>query len=199
MAALSVELSSTSDGGKPEPMPAQDAEKAEGASDAGGPGIEGPGSPEGIESTHAEPPYTVFSRTRRILIVVLCAMAGFFSPFSALTYFPSLDGIAADLGVSLQLMNLTITMYLVVQGIAPAIVGDLADQLGRRPVYLGVLVLYFAACVALALQRSYPALLVLRMVQSAGSSGELCRVLAFFVAVVFWTCIANEQAPLPWP
>lgn len=81
--------------------------------------------------------------------------------------------MAADLNVSPQLMNLTITMYIVVQGVIPAVLGDLADQIGRRPTYLLVLVIYFVACVGLAIQRNYAALLVLRMVQSAGSSGTI--------------------------
>lgn len=121
--------------------------------------------------TESAPPYTVFSKTSIRIIVLLCAMAGFFSPFSAFTYFPALEYMAADLDVSLQLMNLTITVYLVIQGVIPAVLGDLADQIGRRPVYLLVLVVYVAACIGLALQKSYAALVVLRMLQSAGSSG----------------------------
>lgn len=88
---------------------------------------------------------------------------GFLLPFSALTYYPALEYMATDLDVSLQLMNLTITVYLVVQGVVPAVLGVLADQIGRRPVYLLVLMVYVAACIELALQRSYAALVVLRM------------------------------------
>ena len=75
--------------------------------------------------------------------------------------------------MSLELMNLTITAYLICQGIVPSIFGDLADMVGRRPVYLLVFLIYFSANIGLALQNSYPALLVLRMLQSTGSSGEL--------------------------
>ena len=39
-------------------------------------------------------------------------------------------------------------------------------------IYLATFLVYFAANVGLAVQRFYPALLVLRMVQSVGSSGE---------------------------
>lgn len=139
-----------------------------GAVEPHGDGVIGPSDVE-IESP---PPYTVFSKTSKRIIVLLCAVAGFFSPFSAFTYFPALEYMAADLGVSLQLMNLTITVYLVIQGVIPAVLGDLADQIGRRPVYLLVLVVYVAACIGLALQRLYAALVVLRMLQSAGSSGQ---------------------------
>jgi MFS family permease len=137
--------------------------------------VEGAKEVKGNEGDNAQPPvpYSVFSSQAKRSIVAMCAIAGFFSPFSAFTYFPALEYMAEDLGVSLQLMNLTITMFLVVQGIVPAVLGDLADQIGRRPTYLLVLVVYFAACVGLALQRSYPALLILRMLQSAGSSGTI--------------------------
>lgn len=118
-------------------------------------------------------PYSTFTPTERCGIVFLVALAGFFSPFSAFIYFPALNAIAQSLSVSLELMNLTITMYLVVQGIVPSIFGDLSDTLGRRPIYLLVFSIYLCASLGLAFQKSYAALLVLRMLQSAGSSGTI--------------------------
>jgi MFS family permease len=99
-------------------------------------------------------------------------MAGFFSPLSANIYFPALSYIAQDLHVSLELINLTITAYSICQCITPSITGDLADMVGRRPVYLLVLKVYLAANLGLTLQRTYAGLLVLRMIQSAGASGK---------------------------
>jgi hypothetical protein len=122
-------------------------------------------------------PYSAFSKPSKRWITVLVAMAGFFSPLSANIYFPALDYIARDLHVSLELMNLTITAYLICQCIVPSIFGDLADMVGRRPVYLLVLLLYFAANLGLTFQHSYAALLVLRMAQSTGASGK-CTHLA---------------------
>ncbi|KAI4267006.1 MAG: hypothetical protein L6R35_006887, partial [Caloplaca aegaea] len=74
------------------------------------------------------------------------------------------------------LINLTITAYLIFQGIIPFIVGDAADTIGRRPVYIAVFVVYLAANIGLALQNSYPALLVLRILQSSGSSETARRL-----------------------
>ncbi|KAK5948876.1 hypothetical protein OHC33_010127 [Knufia fluminis] len=60
-------------------------------------------------------------------------------------------------------MNITVTVYLLVHAIVPSILRDLAKHIGRRPVYT-------AATIGLAFQRSYAALLIVRMLQSAGSS-----------------------------
>jgi hypothetical protein len=119
-----------------------------------------------------EIPYTAFNKTMRARIAVLASLAGFFSPLSANIYFPALPSIAKDLHVTIQLLNQTVTAYLVVQGLVPSITGDLADMVGRRPVYFLVLTTYLAANIGLACQDSYAALLVLRAVQSAGVSGE---------------------------
>lgn len=120
-------------------------------------------------------PYSVLSKFTKRWTVFLIALAGFFSPLSANIYFPSLNYLARDLDVSMELINVTITAYLICQGIVPSIVGDAADNLGRRPVYIAAFLVYFVANVGLALQSSYPALLVLRVLQSSGSSGKFKR------------------------
>jgi MFS family permease len=74
------------------------------------------------------------------------------------------------------------------------VISGLAESAGRRPAYFGqyatplihseyskstneypevCLSIYLVACVGLALQRSYPVLLVLRCIQSCGSSATL--------------------------
>ncbi|KAL8914337.1 MAG: hypothetical protein Q9172_007105 [Xanthocarpia lactea] len=76
-----------------------------------------------------EAPNSVFIRSEKRLIVFIISMAGFFSPLSANIYFPTVNYLARDLDVSLGLINLTITAYLVCQGIVPPIVGDTADMI----------------------------------------------------------------------
>ena len=59
------------------------------------------------------------------------------------------------------------------QGLAPMLIAGFSDRAGRRPAYILCFVIYIASNLALALQNNYVALLVLRMVQSAGSSGTV--------------------------
>lgn len=123
--------------------------------------------------------FSSFSKNEKQWISFAASYAAMFSGLSSFIYYPAVVPLARDLGVSVELINLTITSYLIVAGIAPAFMGDMADQTGRRPVYLLMFSLYVGANIGLAVQNSYAALLVLRMVQSAGSSGNYptCKVL----------------------
>lgn len=60
-----------------------------------------------------ELPYTLFGPRETIVIVIIASLAALFSPLSANIYYPALNILASDLNVSLSLINLTITSYLV--------------------------------------------------------------------------------------
>ncbi|OCL11386.1 MFS general substrate transporter [Glonium stellatum] len=121
----------------------------------------------------ATPPYSVFSKRKKQLIVFLVAWGGFFSPLSASIYFPALNTLATDFHTSNTLIGLTVTSYMIFQGLAPTIFGDFADMAGRRPAYIIGFIIYIGACTGLALQNSYAALFILRCLQSSGSSGTI--------------------------
>ncbi|KAH8808032.1 MFS multidrug transporter-like protein [Xylogone sp. PMI_703] len=125
------------------------------------------------ETASSGPPYSSFGSLEKKFIVFSATMAAFFSPFTAQIYFPALNTIAKDLNVSPSKINLTMTTYMILQATAPAFVGGFSDTAGRRPAYIVCFVLYIAADIALALQNNYIALLILRMLQSAGSSGTV--------------------------
>lgn len=98
-------------------------------------------------------PYSGFTNLQRKQIALLVAFAAMFSPLSSFIYYPCIDSMAKDLGVTVELVNLTITSYMIVSGIAPAVIGDFADMVGRRPIYVITFTIYFAANVGLATQR----------------------------------------------
>ncbi|KAK3306436.1 major facilitator superfamily domain-containing protein [Chaetomium strumarium] len=140
---------------------------------------------ESLRPVSSGPAYSVFSKATKRWIIAMAACASFVSPMTANIYFPALNPIAADLGVSVNLINLTLTTYMVFQALAPTIVGDFGDMAGRRPAYIICFTIYIFANLGLALQNNYAALLVLRMLQSAGSSGtlSLCYAAVADVAV----------------
>ena len=128
---------------------------------------------ERLERAASGPGYSIFDKHQKNCIVFMVAIAGFFSPLSASIYFPALNVLAKDLKVSSGLINLTITTYMISQALSPTIFGDLGDMTGRRPAYVIGFIIYIGANIGLALQNNYAALLVLRCMQSMGSSGTI--------------------------
>ncbi|KAK4121615.1 MFS general substrate transporter [Parathielavia appendiculata] len=140
---------------------------------------------ETLRQVPSGPPYSDFSKSTKRWIIAMAACASFVSPMTANIYFPALNPLAADLGVTVNLINLTLTTYMVFQALSPTVVGDFGDMAGRRPAFIICFTIYIFANLGLALQNNYAALLVLRMLQSAGSSGtlSLCYAVVADVAV----------------
>jgi hypothetical protein len=128
---------------------------------------------EELQVVPSGPVYSAFSKNQKRYIILVVTLAAFISPTSANIYFPALNPLAAELAVSNTLINLTLTSYMIFQGLSPTIFGDLSDMAGRRPAYILAFIIYLGANVGLALQDSYVALLLLRCLQSTGSSGAI--------------------------
>lgn len=68
-----------------------------------------------------------------------------------------------------QDITLAVTAYIIFQAITPSFIAPLSDTHGRRPVIIGVLTVYIAANIGVALlptdQGGYVGLLILRAVQ----------------------------------
>lgn len=124
-------------------------------------------------SLEIEEPYSIFTKRQKALIVAIVAVAASFSGFSGNTYFPAIPSIAVDLSVSPELVNLTVTAYLIFQGLSPSIWGAIADVHGRRVTYMGTFVILLSACIGLARTSHYYQLVILRCMQSAGSASTI--------------------------
>ena len=125
------------------------------------------------------PPYSVFRPAQKRWIIFIAAWARWFSTASSLIYFPTIPFMAHDMGVSIQKINLTVTSYMIASGIFPAITGNAADRYGRRIILLASLAVYTTANISIAVQRSFAALLMLRMLQSAAISGMIMHPFAY--------------------
>lgn len=140
------------------------------------------------ESIVSEKPYHIFTGRQRWSVVIMIGVAGLFSGLSSNVYFPAVDDIAKvgpnrrlmtkanaekDLGVGIQEVNLTITSYLVIQGISPLFWGALSDILGRRPIYICSFLVYIAANTTLSFSPNFTVLLLFRGLQAAGSASTV--------------------------
>ncbi|KAI1470103.1 MFS general substrate transporter [Daldinia caldariorum] len=130
------------------------------------------------------PDYSAFTEWEKRGIVLGAAIGAFFSPLTAQIYLPALTVLAREFNVTISQINLTVTTYMIFQGITPMFVGSLADSAGRRPAYFICFTIYICANIGCALAPSYAALLVLRMLQSAGSSTTVALCQAVVADVI---------------
>lgn len=130
--------------------------------------------PKEVELGKEEQP-TSFTRNEIWFIVGVVAIAGLFSPLPANIYFPAIPTLTGVFHESTSKLNLTITVYLVFQGISPMVWGPISDFYGRRPTYLICLVILVLSCLGLALvpANAFWLLLVLRCFQAAGCASTI--------------------------
>ena len=125
------------------------------------------------QGAEAAEKYSVFTAAEKWCIVAMVSYAAWFSTLSSFIYYPAIHQLSQTFSVSVDKINLTVTSYMAVATVAPTLVGDTADVLGRRPVYAIALSLYIGANTAIVLANSYSALLGLRVLQALAISGML--------------------------
>jgi len=118
-------------------------------------------------------PYTIFTRFQKALIISIVSLVATLSGFASNIYFPAIPQIAEDLNISTNLVNLTVTCYMIFQGLSPTVWAAVADSKGRRITFTITLLIFIAACIGLAETRSYAQLLILRCLQSTGSASTI--------------------------
>ncbi|BFZ57215.1 hypothetical protein PYCC9005_004266 [Savitreella phatthalungensis] len=122
----------------------------------------------GVISLHEK-----LTKAQKMSLTLLVAITSTFSPMSAVMYVPAIPTIANDLNKSIAAINLSVTSYMLFQGVSPSIWGSLTDVLGRRPIYLITFVVYLSACLGLAFTTNYAELIVFRCLQSTGSASTI--------------------------
>jgi MFS family permease len=139
--------------------------------------------------TAISPPYSIFSKPQKMIIVVIASTSAFFSPLSSNIYYPALSIIQEEMRVSSNMINLTITMYMVFQGISPLFWGSVADMIGRRPVFISTFLVYIVACAGLACAKTFATLVALRMLQSFGSSSAIAVGAGTIGKIFIFVCL----------
>ena len=125
-----------------------------------------------LVSQRQDEPYSAFTTTEKWCIVAMTAFASWVSNLSTFIYLPVLPALSDAFAVSVGQINLTITVYMAVAAVAPTLIGDTGDVMGRRVAYVISLGLFLIACVCLGGAGSYSQLLGFRVLQALGQSGK---------------------------
>lgn len=93
-----------------------------------------------------------------------------FGPLSIDMYLPSLPTIANNLGTTDQLIQTTITVFLLGMAIGMLIFGPLSDMLGRKRLLLIGIGFYFLSSIGCAMASTGESLILFRFLQSLGGA-----------------------------
>jgi MFS transporter, DHA1 family, multidrug resistance protein len=102
---------------------------------------------------------------KNVPLIIILACLSMLGAFSTDTYLPSFPSIAVEFQIGLDIVQQTLTVYLLAMAVMTLFHGTLSDALGRRPIILGGLALYVAASVGALFARNFSFLLLCRVVQ----------------------------------
>ncbi len=141
------------------------------------------------------------------VLFTLGLLAGL-TPFAIDLYLPSIPTIARDLGASVEMAQLSLTVYLGVFAVGQLFLGPVSDVLGRRRTIQGGLAVFFLASLACVAVPSMEWMLAARAVQAAGGAAVAVTVPALvrdlfdkdeYARVMGLVMIVMAMAPLVAP
>ncbi|MBT1159172.1 multidrug effflux MFS transporter [Aminobacter anthyllidis] len=93
-------------------------------------------------------------------------------------YLPVVPAMPAILGTTPEIVQLTLSLYMIVLGLGQVVFGPISDRIGRRPVLMSGAVLFAAASFLLSATSSAPLFVALRVIQALGASAALVATFA---------------------
>lgn len=124
------------------------------------------------------------SRNSRLWTYSLPVALVLLAPFNILAslgmdiYLPIVPLMPKILGTTPEVIQLTLTLYMIMLGVGQIIFGPLSDRFGRRPILIGGVVVFAATSLALAMTTSAWLFVLLRLVQATGAAAMLVAVFA---------------------
>nr|CAA6830898.1 MAG: Bcr/CflA family efflux transporter [uncultured Thiotrichaceae bacterium] len=98
------------------------------------------------------------------------------SPFAMNVFNPAMPDVVRAFGSRIEIVQLTMVLYLFALGISQLASGMLADRFGRRPLMLGGMVLHLVGTIVAALAVDIEILIAGRVLQALGGGATLVLV-----------------------
>ncbi|KAI0411736.1 major facilitator superfamily domain-containing protein [Xylaria grammica] len=116
-------------------------------------------------------PYTAYTPSRQMFIVLIVTLVGFFAPLCGAVYLPSLILFEDIFHVPGKVINATVSVYMAIFAVTPLFGAPASDYIGRKGVYLVTMFIFLVANTLLAaVPPTIGGLFVLRIFQALGAS-----------------------------
>ncbi len=122
------------------------------------------------DAMHSPPQVRFLDRTTPPHIVTLVLLSGI-SALAMNIFLPSLPNMTAWFDTDYRLMQLSVSLYLLMNALLQIFLGPISDRFGRRPVILGALVIFLVATAGTLLAPSVELFLAFRMLQAVVVAG----------------------------
>lgn len=141
-------------------------------------------------------------------LIPFLALLSALTPLAVDMYLPAMPSIAADFNVSIEIIQTTLSTYLLGFAIGQLFYGPLADSFGRKPVLICGLVIYLIASVGIVYADSIEQFKWLRLLQAVGGGAasvvvsSLLRDLfsgSMFSKMMSYVVLSMTLAPLVAP
>ncbi|PHH61924.1 hypothetical protein CDD81_7729 [Ophiocordyceps australis] len=106
--------------------------------------------------------YDGLSRTRKHVIVTVCAFCAFLAPMSSTSVLAATPEVATEFHTTGSIINASNAVYMFFMGLSPIFWGPISEVWGRRPVLIGTAGLFLLLSVATALTPNLVAFFIFR-------------------------------------
>ena len=106
-------------------------------------------------------------------IVAYCGVLMSISSFSVDITLPSFPAMVDDLDAPFELVQWTITSYMIGAGLGQLVWGSMSDRFGRRPALAAGLALFLLGCLGAAFASSIELMLACRVLQGLGAAAAI--------------------------
>lgn len=148
------------------------------------------------------------TKTKYYLLLLLLCFTGGLTPLATDLYLPALPNIAIDMNVSVQKIQMTVSIFFAGFALGQLFYGPLSDAFGRKKIIILGISIFFLASLGCYFTNSFEYFFVMRLFQALGGAAAVVVINAMmrdlfdgiqFAKALSFLLLVNNVAPLVAP